>query len=214
MKIYKIAQAASRLGISKQTLRRYEKKGILPQARRNRINSWREYTEEDVEKVRHILQHGFSLIELVMVIVLVGILAASAVPRIESFYLARLAGAAKKTISDIRYTQQIAISRHTNSRIVFNPSTEIYTAQEEYPSASGNWTAIKDPFAGANLTVNYKTDPQYSGINIASANFGNSSTLQFNWLGTPLSAGTAVFDYRGNTRTILVENSTGLVSVQ
>jgi DNA-binding transcriptional MerR regulator len=43
-------QVAEKLGISKQTLFRYEKKGILPKARRNLINHWRQYTEEDILK--------------------------------------------------------------------------------------------------------------------------------------------------------------------
>jgi DNA-binding transcriptional MerR regulator len=48
-------QVADILGISKQTLLRYEKKGIFPKPRRNAVNGWREYTEHDVEKLKRIL---------------------------------------------------------------------------------------------------------------------------------------------------------------
>ena len=46
------------LGISKQTLYRYEKKGILPKATRNFINKWRQYSEEEVYKLRQIIRGG------------------------------------------------------------------------------------------------------------------------------------------------------------
>ncbi len=43
------------LGISKQTLLRYESRGIFPKANRNQVNGWREYTEEDIRTLRRIL---------------------------------------------------------------------------------------------------------------------------------------------------------------
>ena len=48
-------EVAKELGISKQTLLRYEKKGVFPQSRRNLVNKWREYTDSDIVKMRRIL---------------------------------------------------------------------------------------------------------------------------------------------------------------
>jgi len=48
-------EVAGILGISKQTLIRYEKKGVFPGARRNPVNQWREYTENDLTKLKLIL---------------------------------------------------------------------------------------------------------------------------------------------------------------
>ncbi|MCM8811814.1 MAG: MerR family transcriptional regulator [Candidatus Omnitrophica bacterium] len=48
-------EAAATLGISKQTLLRYEGKGIFPKANRNQVNGWREYTEQDIQKLRKII---------------------------------------------------------------------------------------------------------------------------------------------------------------
>ena len=48
-------EVARQLGISKQTLIRYERKRIFPKSRRNKVNDWREYTEEDVMRLRKIL---------------------------------------------------------------------------------------------------------------------------------------------------------------
>lgn len=54
-KYYSVIQTAQLLGISKQTLIRYENKKLFPTARRNALNGWREYTEEDVKKLRSIM---------------------------------------------------------------------------------------------------------------------------------------------------------------
>jgi DNA-binding transcriptional MerR regulator len=49
-------QIAEKLGISKQTLFRYEKRGVFPRARRNLINRWRQYTLDDLRALREIIR--------------------------------------------------------------------------------------------------------------------------------------------------------------
>ena len=48
-------EVVERLGISRQTLFRYEKKGIFPKPKRNLINHWRCYTQEDIVKLKKII---------------------------------------------------------------------------------------------------------------------------------------------------------------
>ncbi len=55
-KLFTAQQVAQELGISKQTLFRYEKKGILPKAKRNLINRWRLYTEQDILILKGIIE--------------------------------------------------------------------------------------------------------------------------------------------------------------
>jgi DNA-binding transcriptional MerR regulator len=55
MKFFNANEVAKLLNISKQTLLRYEQKGIFPKAQRNSVNNWREYTEDDVKSLRHIM---------------------------------------------------------------------------------------------------------------------------------------------------------------
>ena len=55
-KLFAAQEVAAKLGISKQTLFRYEKKGVFPKAKRNMINRWRQYTEEDLRKLREIIR--------------------------------------------------------------------------------------------------------------------------------------------------------------
>jgi DNA-binding transcriptional MerR regulator len=54
-RFYSVREVAEYLGISKQTLLRYEKRGCFPRARRNPINKWREYSWPDIQKLKRIL---------------------------------------------------------------------------------------------------------------------------------------------------------------
>ncbi|MFH1339342.1 MAG: MerR family transcriptional regulator [Candidatus Omnitrophota bacterium] len=54
-KIFTIKDVAKKLGISKQTVLRYEKREIFPKPRRNLVNHWREYTEADLRQLRKAL---------------------------------------------------------------------------------------------------------------------------------------------------------------
>jgi prepilin-type N-terminal cleavage/methylation domain-containing protein len=161
------------------------------------------------------MKRGYTVIELIMVIVIVGILAALAMPRFQSFYYIKFNGAMKKVIADIRYVQQLAVSRHESYNIIFDTASETY----EVRRVSDNSYAI-NPFSRSNFIVDFNTDPQYKGINIVSADFGGgSSTLRFDWQGiprngadTPLSSeGSISFSYQGNTIVIYITPNTGRV---
>ena len=55
-KKYNVQEVADMLGIYRGTVINYEKKGIFPPPRRNPINKYREYTEEDIHKLKAILE--------------------------------------------------------------------------------------------------------------------------------------------------------------
>jgi len=55
-KLLTAQEVAEKLGISKQTLFRYEKRGVFPRARRNMINRWRQYSVDEVRKLREIIR--------------------------------------------------------------------------------------------------------------------------------------------------------------
>lgn len=159
---------------------------------------------------------GFTIIELVMVIVIVAILTIISLPKIDTIYSIKLQGAAKRALSDIRLTQQLSISRHESYKIVFNLGTDTYQVQRV---ADGSYAV--DPFTRANLIVNFTTDPQQKGIDISATNL-TGGTLQFNWQGVPCDSNgaaltaeaTVTMTYNGNTKTIYITQSTGRTRIQ
>ena len=52
---YSVNEVARLLSISKQTLVRYESKGIFPRAQRNKVNHWREYTINEINHLRKLI---------------------------------------------------------------------------------------------------------------------------------------------------------------
>lgn len=150
-----------------------------------------------------------------MVIVVVGILSAVAIPRFQSFYYIKLNGAMKKVIADIRYAQQLAISRHESYNIIFNTADETYEVRRVSDSSYAS-----NPFSRGSFIVNFTSDPQYNGIKIDSTSFGG--TLQFDWQGIPRNgAGTAlgaeesiVFSYQSNIMNIYITPNTGRARMQ
>ncbi|MDD5440119.1 MAG: MerR family transcriptional regulator [Candidatus Omnitrophica bacterium] len=57
-KRFNIQEVSAMLGIYKGTIKNYESKKIFPKPRRNPINGYREYTEEDIQVLTRILTKG------------------------------------------------------------------------------------------------------------------------------------------------------------
>jgi len=127
---------------------------------------------------------GFTLVELIMVVVLISILAVSFVPKFLDTSAISLAGGAAMAAADIRYTQELAMGTHSPKTIVFTASNTYYTVD----SRNVNLPSRVSISSGATFTFNSLGEPTAGG--------GTSVTL---------SAG-------AETKTITVESYTGRVS--
>ncbi len=150
-----------------------------------------------------------------MVIVILGILVLASRPRLDIFYDLKLSGAGKKVISDIRYAQNLSISRHQDYELVFDVINESYLLRR-----TSDQQLAKDTFTRGDLTVNFTTDNEYKGIDIYDVDFNASPVLRFNWEGVPqdaggvslTSSGTIELSYHGKSLTINVSPQTGRVT--
>ncbi len=57
-KYYRVSDVCKILGIFKNTLYNWEKKGKIPKAHRDPMSGWRLYSEEDIEKIKKISGRG------------------------------------------------------------------------------------------------------------------------------------------------------------
>ncbi len=161
---------------------------------------------------------SFTVIELIIVILIMGILTAVTLPRLEIHNNIKLQGAGKKIISDLRYSQNIAISKHTDTRLIFDPINNIYTA---YSWDDSSWQVLKDPYTRQDLFLDLDTS-SFSGVSISSADFGGTNTLKYDWQGIPKdindnilsTAGTIMLNCKGQTATINVTPQTGRITFQ
>lgn len=149
------------------------------------------------------VRQGFSLIELTLVTVIVGIVAAMAVPRYaDALARYRADAAAQRVVANLERAQTLAQSSSRDVTVWFRVHLDIleitdragtYDGELEYQTQLG-----KDP---------YHAD-------LVSADFGGNHFLVFGGYGQPNSGGTATLAVGGLTRTVTLDPHTGKVSIQ
>ena len=149
-------------------------------------------------------ERGFTAIELILVIVILGILAAIAYPRFQGLPGIRVSAAAQEIAGVIRYAQSQAISTAYNYKVYFYASTNSYSVYQVNRS-SGAETIISNPLKAGNYPVALNTD--YPGVTI-----GADYTVEFDYLGAPDGGGSVTLSGGGNSMTISVLANTGRVT--
>lgn len=142
-------------------------------------------------------QNGFTTIELMVVTVIVGILAAITVPHLARWRAFLSVNAAARAIaSDLQLSRMSAISQNVKFRVSFNTTDSTYQLQKWQ---TGTWQTVKDGTKSLPqevALVSVTTDPV------------------FQTLGNTLGGATIVVQNTlGRTRTVNV-SSTGRVKVQ
>lgn len=87
---------------------------------------------------------GFTLVELVTTIVILGVLVAVVAPRFPGFSTFSGKAARDQVVSGLRYAQQQALSRNRSARFVFGGTTY----QVQYRDAGGTWHTVPVPGSG------------------------------------------------------------------
>jgi len=127
-------------------------------------------------------EHGFTIIELVMVIAVIGLLAALAVPAFQDMAQIRRETARQKMIQDIRYARSLAIAQMERIGVTLSPSTESYSV---YRNDSSN--IVTNPADRKPFTVNFQTEPAFRGVAIESTSL-SGNVVEFDSYGTPSDA--------------------------
>jgi prepilin-type N-terminal cleavage/methylation domain-containing protein len=149
----------------------------------------------DVRPVKPRLERGFTLAELVVVILLVGILAAAIVPRFLSRSQIEFQGAYDEALSAVRHAHKLAIAGRTS---VF---VQVTGSSLSVCYGSGTCSSpAPDPSRGGSLVVS-----PASGVTITGTSFS------FDALGRPSAASVVTVAGGGLSRSFTVEAETGHV---
>lgn len=145
---------------------------------------------------------GFTFIELLVVTMILGIIAVIGIVRSNE----NLSGfnnriSIDQLINDINFSQTSAIARRETVSMVFDVSSDSYSIYLGTISEDNKFKSFPNGLGGV-VDMN---DLQLGGIDLTSANFSNSTTLQFLPTGVPQSGGTIVV----NDMTLQVESETG-----
>jgi type II secretion system protein H len=159
---------------------------------------------------------GFTLAELIIVLVILGIIAAIAVPMYSSAASAQLKTAANVIASDLEYAKSMAISTGQTYQVDFD------TAAESYSTKDSAGAVIAHPVhIGASYIVNFASDSRLNKVDIVSTTFGAGDTIKFDYLGAPyngagisLNNGSILLRAEGNMMTVKIEPITGYVTIE
>jgi len=176
-------------------------KGVLTLIRNNRLGR----------------EAGFTLIELVLVIIVVAILSAGANVAMDGMSRTKLHGAGRRLISDLRYAQQVTLTKQIRHGIIF--SANAYTVFENnLPS-----DPARNPQGGGDFIVDFTTG-EFGGVTIATASPGTTLPgllVKFTSRGEPLDGTNAplttatnqvTLTYKGFSRNITITPETGKVN--
>lgn len=135
---------------------------------------------------------GFSLIELLAIIVIVVLLAGVAAPSIAAMSQSRAKMAARHLHRDMTFARQRAIATGTRSWVVFNTGAETWSILAENPSSPGrsNAVVLRDDATNAPFTQTLGVG-SFVGVQIVSASFDGNVEVGFDWLGRPLNSSEA-----------------------
>lgn len=143
--------------------------------------------------------NGFSLIELIIVMVILGIIIAASTSRLRDITVnARLSAAINQITSDIDQAKTISMSMRKQIKIIFNQNNETYTIYND-----GN---IFTDFPGSNNGIVNLSDNDNSGVDITNVNLNGSNVLTFTKWGNCLQSGTITLN---DSREIHVNDLTG-----
>jgi prepilin-type N-terminal cleavage/methylation domain-containing protein len=146
---------------------------------------------------------GFSLFELVIVVSVVGILAALAVPRYaESVGRYRAEAAARRVAADLALAQAKARAASAAQSVTFNATAGTYTV-----SSARNLDHPKSIY-----TVNLGGEPYR--VTIGYADFGGTPQAQFDMFGAPTFGGKVTVYAGAYARTVSLVKEDGSVTVQ
>jgi MSHA pilin protein MshC len=147
---------------------------------------------------------GFTLIELVMTIVIVGILAAVAAPRFYNNNVFQSRGFADQVQASLRYAQKEAIAQHRNVCVTFTlpaPSTITLRIASLSGAAKPCDSPLTSPTGGSYVI----TAP--AGIAFAAL----PTAFNFDALGRPNPSALPPISITGATNSITIEAETGYV---
>jgi MSHA pilin protein MshC len=172
-------------------------------------------TSTNPKRIRRLGESGFTLIELIMVIVMLGVLAVVAAPRIfnSSDFYAR--GFHDETLALLRYAQKTAIAQRRTVCVTFSaaaPATAKLTIASAASSSTCN-TSLLGPNincaggpTGSQACINANAGVSYSATSPA--------TVSFDGLGQPVAASYSVQVATGGvsiSKTVTIESGTGYV---
>ena len=161
------------------------------------------------------LPPGFSLVEILVVIVILAIVAAVVIPNIGSGADSQAIGAARVVKSDLEVARSLAVTTQQPHSLVFSPDRQSYKVVANYAGgAYASAVAVAHPVVAKKaFEVNLVSLNGMSGVTVVSASFGGAAYVTFNAQGDPSAGGIVTLRAGATQMQIEVAVLTGTVTV-
>ncbi len=153
------------------------------------------------------LGRGFSLVEVLIVVVILAITAAVVIPGMSSAASTKIRSAADVIASDLEYARSMAITNQRAYTVDFDTSAESYQLED-------NSGVIEHPVKkGFDFVVDFSGDSRLSRVDIYTADFGGSDEVSFDYLGSCDNGGVVTLKAGDVTVYVNVQSVTGFITV-
>lgn len=164
---------------------------------------------------------GFTLIEILAVVVIIGIASAVILPEMSSRNDQRVASAARMLMSDLLYAQSRSIAYQTRHYVQFNAATNSWQVMVDSGTGSPG-SVITHPVNGVPY-VNTVGTGTLTNVAINSVSFDGNTTISFDQMGVPYSwsaaggnvamiSGSVVFTAGTNKMTVAISPYSGEIT--
>ena len=148
---------------------------------------------------------GFTLVEILVVVVILGITAGIVVPYALNTSSMQATAAARTLVSDLQYAQNVAVTTQSDVWVIFRVVHSWY----ELRNASGR---LIHPITKKEYYVCYLGHQVFDKVRILGTTFTNDM-LGFDSLGTPYQGGSITLGAGNQTFRVNVAAATGMVTV-
>lgn len=149
---------------------------------------------------------AFTLVELLIVIMLIGIMAVAVVPSVLNTTDTQAVGAARLITGDLQYAQNEAIANQEPVTVTFSASGNSY----QLADTSG---VLTNPMSKGTYSVAFSASRELSQVDIVAVDFDGATTVTFDEMGAPDVGGTITIQAGARLMTLTIADATGLVTV-